>query len=167
MATLHACQNIGMPECRINLAHLVAYLRFVDEWCCVFPSYHDCSEAPKCTRAYEAYQRAEEAVNKDPALPVPLEMRNAPTSLMKEIGYGRSYHYNPQYAYAVNPACMKIRTDTPTNRHPVHNTYLPPQIEGQTFLKKFGDIEGKQWDEDALMTWETVCNGGKQWEGRA
>ena len=45
MATYQACQVIGMPECRINLAHLVTYL----------------AEAPKSTRAYEGYSRAEEA----------------------------------------------------------------------------------------------------------
>ncbi|KAJ7502724.1 DNA polymerase III, clamp loader complex, gamma/delta/delta subunit [Mycena galericulata] len=127
VATLHACQNIGMPECRINLAHLVAYL----------------SDAPKSTRAYEAYKRAEEAVSADPSLPVPLEMRNAPTALMKEVGYGKSYLYNPDYA------------------HPVHNTYLPPQLEGVTFFKK-----DKIWDEQALVNWENHFNGGNPWDGR-
>ncbi|KIY44381.1 P-loop containing nucleoside triphosphate hydrolase protein [Fistulina hepatica ATCC 64428] len=82
MATLQACQIIGMPECRINLAHCVAYL----------------SEAPKSTRAYEAYNRAVELAKSNPVLPVPLVMRNAPTKLMKDIGYGREYHYNPSYA---------------------------------------------------------------------
>ncbi|KAJ7497188.1 DNA polymerase III, clamp loader complex, gamma/delta/delta subunit [Mycena latifolia] len=131
VATLHACQNIGMPECRINLAHLVAYL----------------SEAPKSTRAYEAYKRAEAAVATDPTLPVPLQMRNAPTALMKEAGYGKSYHYNPEYA------------------HPVHNTYLPSRFEGVNFLKKAGDTSDKIWDEEALVSWENA-NGGKRWEGR-
>ncbi|KAJ6586811.1 hypothetical protein DFH09DRAFT_1141593 [Mycena vulgaris] len=133
VATMHACQNIGMPECRINLAHLVAYL----------------SEAPKSTRAYEAYKRAEKAASIDPTLPVPLQMRNAPTALMKEVGYGKSYHYNPEYA------------------HPVHNTYLPAQFEGANFLDKAGDTSGKIWDEEALTSWETNANGGKPWEGRA
>ncbi|KAJ7132868.1 hypothetical protein C8R43DRAFT_1023740 [Mycena crocata] len=133
IATLQACQNIGMPECRINLAHLVAYL----------------SEAPKSTRAYEAYKRAEAAVSKDPTLPVPLEMRNAPTALMKEVGYGKSYKYNPEYA------------------HPVHNTYLPSQLEGVSFLKTAGDISDKVWDEEALTAWENQDNGGERWEGRA
>jgi len=54
-----------MPECRINLAHLVAYL----------------CEAPKSTRSYEAYSRAEEAAKLDLTIPVPLQMRNAPTGL--------------------------------------------------------------------------------------
>ncbi|KAG5637979.1 hypothetical protein H0H81_002340 [Sphagnurus paluster] len=53
IAALQACQIIGMPECRINLAHLVAYL----------------SEAPKSTRAYEAYKRAEDAAKLDLTIP--------------------------------------------------------------------------------------------------
>ena len=81
MAALQACQTIGMPECRINLAHIVAYL----------------SEAPKSTRAYEAYKRAEAAAKLDLTIPVPLPMRNAPTELMKQLGYGKSYCYNPDY----------------------------------------------------------------------
>ncbi len=83
MATYQACQVIGMPECRINLAHLVSYL----------------SEAPKSTRAYAGYNRAEEAAKLDPSIPVPLAIRNAPTGLMKELGYARGYRYNPDYAY--------------------------------------------------------------------
>ncbi|KAF7361963.1 ATPase WRNIP1 C26H5.02c [Mycena venus] len=133
VATLQACQQVGMPECRINLAHLVSYL----------------SEAPKSTRAYEAYKQAEEAALKDPSLPVPLEMRNAPTALMKEVGYGKSYRYNPEYA------------------HPVHNTYLPLQFQNSEFLKKVGDTSGKMWDEDALVIWENNVNGGEPWKGRA
>jgi putative ATPase len=81
MATYQACQVIGMPECRINLAHLVAYL----------------SEAPKSTRAYDAYKRAENAAKLDLTAPVPLSIRNAPTKLMKELGYGYEYKYNPSY----------------------------------------------------------------------
>lgn len=82
MAALQACQVIGMPECRINLAHIVAYL----------------SEAPKSTRSYEAYKRAEEAARQDMTLPVPLQIRNAPTKLMDDLGYGEGYRYNPQFA---------------------------------------------------------------------
>jgi putative ATPase len=70
-----------MPECRINLAHLVAYL----------------AEAPKSTRAYEAYNRAEESAKADPLLPVPLQVRNAPTQLMEAMGNGDGYRYNPDY----------------------------------------------------------------------
>nr|GAT57612.1 P-loop containing nucleoside triphosphate hydrolase protein [Mycena chlorophos] len=130
IATLQACQHIGMPECKINLAHLVAYL----------------SEAPKSTRAYEAYSRAEQAVAVDPTIPVPLSMRNAPTSLMKELGYGKTYRYNPEYA------------------HPVTNVYLPSALENAEFLRQPGDTRDKTWDEDALKEWE--ARNGVPWEGR-
>ncbi|KAI9569582.1 DNA polymerase III, clamp loader complex, gamma/delta/delta subunit [Boletus coccyginus] len=132
IATLHACQQVGMPECRINLAHLVTYL----------------SEAPKSTRAYEAYNSAEIAAKMDPTAPVPMAMRNAPTALMKDLGYSEGYSYNPHYL------------------HPVHNDYLPPAVQGETFLKGPDDISNKLWDEDALVKWETECNGGRPWSGR-
>lgn len=70
-----------MPECRINLAHLVAYL----------------SEAPKSTRAYEAYNSAEVAAKIDVTAPVPMAVRNAPTVLLKELGCSEGYRYNPHY----------------------------------------------------------------------
>lgn len=81
IATFHACQQVGMPECRINLAHLVTYL----------------SEAPKSTRAYEAYNSAEVAAKMDITAPVPMAMRNAPTGFMKELGYSEGYRYNPHF----------------------------------------------------------------------
>ncbi|PSR81129.1 hypothetical protein PHLCEN_2v6464 [Hermanssonia centrifuga] len=132
MAALQACQLIGMPECRINLAHLVAYL----------------SEAPKSTRSYEAYKRAEEAAKLDLTLPVPPMVRNAPTSLMKELGYSDGYAYNPDYL------------------HPVTNDYLPTQFETDVFLRPCGDTTGKVWDEDALQRWEIKENNSEKWEGR-
>ncbi|KAI0690091.1 hypothetical protein BC835DRAFT_1365922 [Cytidiella melzeri] len=132
VSALQACQVIGMPECRINLAHLVAYL----------------SEAPKCTRSYRAYNRAEEAAKKDMTLPVPMMVRNAPTRMMKDMGYGEEYHYNPDYM------------------HPVANEYLPPQFNNMVFLKSAEDISDKRWDEDALRRWEAKKNNGEAWEGR-
>lgn len=74
-----------MPECRINLAHCVAYL----------------AESPKSTRAYEAYNRAEEAAKAETTAPVPLHLRNAATKLMEDLGYGNEYFYNPSYAYVL------------------------------------------------------------------
>ncbi|KAG8929206.1 glycerol ethanol, ferric requiring protein [Tulasnella sp. 417] len=133
IAAYNACQIIGMPECRINLAHLVAYL----------------AESPKSTRSYEAYSRAEAAAKEDPAVPVPLNICNAPTGLMKELGYGRGYLYNPSYA------------------HPVHNDFLPLQYKQERFLRADGDLEGKVWDEDLLRQWEYMDNSGKDWEGRS
>ncbi|KAG1732196.1 DNA polymerase III, clamp loader complex, gamma/delta/delta subunit [Suillus paluster] len=133
MAALQACQVIGMPECRINLAHCVAYL----------------SEAPKSTRAYEAYKRAEEAAKLDLTMPVPVAVRNAPTALMKELGYSEGYKYNPDF------------------RHPVHNDYLPIAFRGDKFLKEASDMSDKVWNEQELLRWEQEENGGRLWEGRS
>jgi putative ATPase len=70
-----AVETIGYPECGINLAHGVCYL----------------AQAPKNRAAYEAYMAALEDVKKTGNLPIPLLIRNAPTSLMKEWGYGKGY----------------------------------------------------------------------------
>ncbi|THU95670.1 P-loop containing nucleoside triphosphate hydrolase protein [Dendrothele bispora CBS 962.96] len=132
IAGLQACQMIGMPECRINLAHVVAYL----------------AEAPKSTRSYEAYNRALAVAQTDMTLPVPLRIRNAPTHLMRDLGYAEGYRYNPDYT------------------HPVYNEYMPSQLEGHLFMRKPDDLSGKLWDESALCEWETKVNGGQRWEGR-
>lgn len=70
-----ACETIGLPECQINLAHGVVYL-------CL---------AKKDRSSYEAYFRALEDVRKFGNLPIPLKIRNAPTKLMKELGYHQGY----------------------------------------------------------------------------
>lgn len=70
-----ACEIIGYPECQENLAHGVVYL----------------SLAKKDRSAYNAYFEALEDVRKHGNLPIPLNLRNAPTKLMKELGYGRNY----------------------------------------------------------------------------
>ncbi len=70
-----AVETIGMPECRINLAHGVAYL----------------ASAPKDRRAYDAIGLAIEDVRKTGNLPIPKQAMNAPTKLMKELGYGKGY----------------------------------------------------------------------------
>ncbi|MEM2146560.1 MAG: replication-associated recombination protein A, partial [Candidatus Jordarchaeaceae archaeon] len=70
-----ACEEIGYPECAINLAHGTVYL----------------ASAKKDRSAYDAYFRALEDVKKYGNLPVPLKIRNPVTKLMKEIGYGKGY----------------------------------------------------------------------------
>ena len=70
-----AVEIIGLPECGINLAHGVVYL----------------SLAKKDRSAYEAYMLAMEDAEKFGNLPVPMKIRNAPTKLMKELGYGKRY----------------------------------------------------------------------------
>ena len=51
----------------------------------------------------EAYHRALEVAEKDMTMPVPLQIRNAPTSLMKDLGYAEGYRYNPDYASVEDP----------------------------------------------------------------
>ncbi len=70
-----ACEIIGYPECAINLAHGVAYL----------------SQCKKDRSAHDAYFSALDDVKKLGNLPIPLSLRNAPTKLMKEVGYGKGY----------------------------------------------------------------------------
>lgn len=70
-----AVETIGMPEAGINLAHGVVYL----------------AQAGKEKRAYEAYNRALSDAKKYGNLPIPMSIRNAPTKLMKDLGYGEGY----------------------------------------------------------------------------
>lgn len=70
-----ACETIGLPECGINLAHGVAYL----------------SQCKKDKSAYNAYMEAMEDVKEYGNLPIPMKIRNAPTKLMKDLGYGKGY----------------------------------------------------------------------------
>ena len=77
-----AIQFIGMPEARILLAEIVIYL----------------ATSPKSNTAYEAIGRALAEVERSGSLPVPLALRNTPTSLMKSLGYGKGYEYSHAYA---------------------------------------------------------------------
>lgn len=70
-----AVEIIGYPECAINLAHGVCYL----------------SHAPKSKASYYAYFEAVDDVKNHGNLPIPLNIRNAPTPLMKNLGYGKNY----------------------------------------------------------------------------
>ncbi|MFZ2025041.1 MAG: replication-associated recombination protein A [Microgenomates group bacterium] len=74
-AVFRACETIGPPECQENLAHGVAYL----------------CKAPKNRDAYNAYMSALSDVDAFGNVPIPLSIRNAPTNLMKDLGYGKGY----------------------------------------------------------------------------
>jgi len=116
-ATYSACEKIGMPECRINLAHAVTAL----------------SLAPKSTRAYRGLNNAMEALREPgvAALPIPHHLRNAPTKLMKDMGYGENYKYNPNYLDG------KVKQE-----------YLPDELRGRKFLE---DLDlGVKVDPDLL-----------------
>lgn len=73
-----ACQKLGMPECQIFLTQLAIYL----------------SKAPKDNTAYVVENMVKKDIEEHGNLPVPLNIRNAETKLMKDIGYGKGYQYD-------------------------------------------------------------------------
>ena len=77
LAAYQACHFLGMPECNIHLAHAVIYL----------------SLAPRSNAVYRAYESAKRDALTMLDEPVPLVIRNAPTGLMKDLGYGDGYVY--------------------------------------------------------------------------
>lgn len=78
VACMQACDMIGYPECRITLAHVAVYL----------------ATCPKSNETYVALGQAMDDVKTHLNAPVPLNLRNAPTKLMKELGYHRGYKYS-------------------------------------------------------------------------
>ncbi|KRM75868.1 replication-associated recombination protein A [Secundilactobacillus collinoides] len=72
-----ACQFLGMPECDVHLTEAVIYLAL----------------APKSNAVYAARNRAKADVKQTGNVPVPMQIRNAPTKLMKDLGYGEGYQY--------------------------------------------------------------------------
>jgi putative ATPase len=85
MAAQQATHFIGMPEANTALAQAVIYL----------------ATAPKSNALYEGYTRAADAVHQKPDEPVPLHIRNAPTPLMKNLGYGKGYKYAHNFEDAI------------------------------------------------------------------
>ena len=77
VAAYQACHFIGMPECSVHLTEAVVYM----------------SLAPKSNSLYMAYESAKKDAQSQLAEPVPEVIRNAPTKLMKDLGYGKGYQY--------------------------------------------------------------------------
>ncbi|XP_017540856.1 ATPase WRNIP1 [Pygocentrus nattereri] len=102
VAAFQACHFIGMPECEVILAQCVVYL----------------ARAPKSVEVYMAYNNVKTCLrnHKGPLPPVPLHIRNAPTKLMKELGYAKGYKYNPAF------------------NGPVDQEYLPEELRGINFF---------------------------------
>ncbi|KAJ1972013.1 DNA-dependent ATPase mgs1 [Dimargaris xerosporica] len=100
VSTFQACQFIGMPECDCILAHCAVYL----------------ARTSKSVETYKAYKEVKKTIAEERAWPVPLHLRNAPTRLMKDIGYGHGYKYNPDYD------------------EPVEQDYLPAELRGRDFF---------------------------------
>uniref|UniRef100_A0A3B5M913 WRN helicase interacting protein 1 n=1 Tax=Xiphophorus couchianus TaxID=32473 RepID=A0A3B5M913_9TELE len=102
VSAFQACHFIGMPECEVILAQCAVYL----------------ARAPKSIEIYKAYGNVKACLrnHKGPLPPVPLHLRNAPTRLMKQLGYAKGYKYNPEFS------------------GPVEQEYLPKDLWGVDFF---------------------------------
>ncbi|MFH2061652.1 MAG: replication-associated recombination protein A [Candidatus Beckwithbacteria bacterium] len=90
-AVFQACQQIGYPECQENLAAGTVFM----------------CQAKKDRRAYDAYMKALADVKKFGNLPIPLNLRNAPTKLMKDLNYGKGYDMYPDKDVSLLPEKLK------------------------------------------------------------
>ena len=108
VAAYQACHFLGMPECNVHLAHAVTYLAL----------------APKSRAVDSAYAAAARDARESLAEPVPMQIRNAPTGLMKELGYGQGYQFDPTAAY--NVTAMQCLPDSLAGRR-----YYPPGPFGE------------------------------------
>ena len=101
-AAYDACHKIGYPECSVHLAQAVVY----------------CAKSTKSNMLYSAYEQAKIDAMATSNLGVPIHLRNATTKFMKNIGYGKDYKYNPDFA------------------EPVDQDYLPKELKGKNYFKK-------------------------------
>ena len=99
-AAMQAVHNVGMPEARIILSQVTTYL----------------VSCPKSNAAYLAIDAAIKDVKENPDVPVPLHLRNAPTKLMKDEGYGEGYKYPHDFP-----------------QHFVNETYLPDMLKNKRY----------------------------------
>jgi putative ATPase len=117
-----AVEKIGLPEARINLAHATVALAL----------------APKSTRAYRAFGSAAAACEEPgvAGLPVPMHLRNAPTRLMRELGYGKEYKYPPDYrdGKVVQEVCYQHLKHLRFQTIAHHIKYLPDELRDRKFL---------------------------------
>lgn len=115
-----AVESVGFPEARIILAQCTIYL----------------ATSPKGNGAYMAINRAQEEVRRSGNLGVPLPLRNAPTALMKELGYGKDYLYSH---------------DFPGNF--VQQEFLPTEIKGTAFFKAGSTKKEQETEEIITKLW--------------
>ncbi|HRS24836.1 MAG TPA: replication-associated recombination protein A [Paludibacteraceae bacterium] len=120
-ACFDALQKIGWPEGRIILAETTVYL----------------AASQKSNSAYLAIDDALNLVEKTGDLPVPLHLRNAPTKLMKELGYGKDYKYSHDY-----------------ENHFVAEQFLPDQLKNVSIWKKQDNAAEKKMTEWLEKLWK-------------
>jgi putative ATPase len=114
VSAMEAFRFIGPPEGELALVQAAAYL----------------ATAPKSNALYAAYGRVKDAIAKTGALPVPLHIRNAPTRLMKDLGYGKGYKYELEQTSIRSPS--GVTHDDFIEAHG-ENEYLPDDLVGTKF----------------------------------
>jgi putative ATPase len=126
VAAQQAVHFVGMPEANLALAQAVVYL----------------ATAPKSNALYEAYSRVQEDVQQTRNDPVPLQIRNAPTQLMKDLDYGKDYKYAHDYY-------KDVQIDDP-ERPPATKVqeYLPESLQGKKYYEP-----GQQGKEASIKKW--------------
>ncbi len=131
MATncFQAVHMIGMPEARIILSETAIYL----------------AASPKSNSAYMAINQALQNVEQTGNLSVPLHLRNAPTQLMSELGYGEDYKYAHDY------------TD-----HFVKEHYLPEDLKTSQFYQPGENVREEEMRKRLDMLWKEMKNYGKK-----
>ncbi|MCD8307341.1 MAG: replication-associated recombination protein A [Clostridia bacterium] len=124
VAAFEACRLIGMPECTVHLTEAVIYM----------------SMAPKSNSMYMAYEAAKKDALETIAEPVPMNIRNAPTKLMKEQGYGAGYKYAHNFKDKLTD--MQCLPDNLVGRE-----YYRPSEDGYEAKYKARLEEIKKWKE--------------------
>ncbi len=122
VAAYHACHFIGMPECTVHLTEAVIYM----------------SMAPKSNAMDVAYMLARRDAKEHIAEPVPLQIRNAPTKLMKELNYGKGYKY--AHDYEEKMTSMQCLPDSLVGRE-----YYKPTEQGMETKYKAKLEQIKEW----------------------
>jgi putative ATPase len=112
-AAFDAAHKLGMPECDVHLAQAVVYM----------------AKAPKSNALYAAVGEVRRDIAEAPNEPVPIHLRNAPTKLMKELGYGREYVY---------PHDVRRRRED--GRADTGQEYLPERLKGRKYYR-----DDKKW----------------------
>ena len=124
-ATFGAVEKIGMPEARIVLAQCATYL----------------ASSPKSNASYTGISKAEQEVKTQQVYSVPNHLRNAPTKLMEELGYGEKYKYPHDY-----------------DNHFIIEKYFPDELEGKQFYFPTENGQEKNLKERLKSLWKNRKN---------
>ena len=124
-STFGAVEKIGWPESRIILSQCAIYL----------------ANSPKGNGAYMAINNAQDTVKRTGNLNVPLAMRNASSSLMKELGYGEKYKYSHDF-----------------DGNFAEQEFLPDEVKGASFFKAGSSSKEKEIEEKQNQLWKNKYN---------